>query len=396
MQDHYGNYRPPERYRASYFLVAMVGAIIGALLIVALIPQLVPYMQELDVLPTVERTEAPSPTPEEEPSAAAVPDPTPAPPAVTSDFEEVVKSVARESEPSVVTVVNVREVRDMWGRVFEQDGQGSGVVIDDDGHIVTNYHVIEDAREIVVEAHDGRTLEATLVGEDAPTDLAVLKVDPEGLEPLEFADSDAVEVGQLAIAIGNPLGREFARSVTVGVVSGVRATMYGQAAHQRVFQLIQTDASINPGNSGGALLDSDARIVGINTLKFASAEVEGMGFAIPSNTVARITDQLIRDGEVVRAWMGVTVAEIDEAAQRGIDVPDRGVFVQQVASPSPAASAGMRQGDVIISAGGKHMDYVIDLLMFLEESRPDQEVEFEVIRDGETRVKQVQLTTMPR
>ncbi len=394
MQSHEPNQRPNRGPSTSHFWVAMIGAVIGALLVVALIPQLIPFMQEMDVLPTAEpasRIEPPAETGDRE---TAVPVPTP--PAVTSDFEEAVKAVVRNAEPSVVSVINVREYRDVWGRVFQQDGQGSGVVIDDNGHIVTNYHVIEDASDIVIETHDGKELEATIVGEDPPTDLAVLRVDPAELQPLEFADSDDIEIGQMAIAIGNPLGREFARSVTVGVVSGVRATMYGQAAHQRVFQLVQTDASINPGNSGGALLNSSAQIVGINTLKFASSEVEGMGFAIPSNTVVRIVNELIEHGEVVRAWMGITVAEVTEAAARDIDVPESGVFLQQVSAPSPAHAAGLRQGDVILRADETEISRVVDLLMFLEYCRPGQVVEVEVVRGGETFVVEVELTEMPR
>ncbi len=393
MEGNYNNTRAP-RSHLSYLFVAMLGAVIGALLIVALIPQLVPFMQTMDIVPTQEAAEVPAPAEErEDPPAVA---PQPAPPSVTSGFEEVVKAVVRDAAPSVVSVINVREYRDVWGRTFQQDGQGSGVVIDDRGHIITNYHVIENARDIVVETHDGRELEATVVGEDPPTDLAVLRVDPGGLVPLAFADSDRIESGQIAIAIGNPLGREFAGSVTVGVVSGVRATMYGQAAHQRVFQLIQTDASINPGNSGGALLNSGADIIGINTLKFASAEVEGMGFAIPSNTASRIARQLIEDGEVVRAWMGVTVAEVAEAATRDIDVPETGVYLQQVASPSPAARAGLSQGDVIIRIDETEILSVMDLLVFLEHCTPGQVVEVERIRDGERGVVQLELVEMPR
>ncbi|MFO7942248.1 MAG: trypsin-like peptidase domain-containing protein [Bacillota bacterium] len=393
MEGYNGNYRPPQRNQISYFVIALVGAVIGALLIVALIPQLVPYMQSVDVIPTVAESPDPptSDRSEESPTAASAPE------IVTSEFEEVVKSVVRDSGPAVVSVINVREYRDVWGRTFSRPGEGSGVIIDESGYIITNYHVIEDAREIRVETGDGREMDAAIVGEDPATDLAVLKVEAEDLEALEFADSDTIDVGQLAVAIGNPLGREFARSVTVGVVSGVRATMYGQAAQQRVFQLLQTDASINAGNSGGALLDSNARIIGINTLKFSSADVEGMGFAIPANTVSRIADQLIENGRVIRAWMGVTVAEVSEAGDRYEDLPDSGVFIRQISPGSPAAAAGLQEGDVVRRMDDREIEQVVDMLTYLEEHcRPSQEVEVEVIRDGEEVVTDVKLVEMPQ
>ncbi|MFP4200682.1 MAG: S1C family serine protease [Clostridia bacterium] len=393
MEGHNGNYRPQQRSQISYFFIALIGAVIGALLIVALIPQMVPYMQSVGVISDAEGPEvSPARDTDEETDTASY-----TPEVVTSEFEEVVKSVVRDSGPAVVSVINSREYRDVWGRTFNRPGEGSGVIIDDSGYVITNYHVVEDAREIEVETGDGRELNAEIVGEDPPTDLAVLKVDAEDLHALDFADSDNIDVGQLAIAIGNPLGRKFARSVTVGVVSGVRATMYGQAAQQRVFQLLQTDASINAGNSGGALLDSNGRIIGINTLKFSSADVEGMGFAIPANTVSRIADQLIENGRVIRAWMGVTVAEISEVEQREDGLPDSGVYIQQVSPGSPAAAAGLREGDVVRRIDDADVNQVVDMLTYLEEQcRPSQVVRVEVIRDGEEVVTDVKLVEMPR
>ncbi len=315
-----------------------------------------------------------------------------------SDLEESVKGVVREAGPSIVAVINRRTVTDMWGRTHTQDGQGSGVVIDADGHVVTNYHVIENAKQVIVEDSEGREYEALIVGTDPATDLAVLRIHDSALKPVVFGDSDQIEIGQLAIAIGNPLGREFARSVTMGIVSGVRATMYGQGSHQRVFELVQTDASINPGNSGGALLDSRGRLIGINTLKFAASEVEGMGFAIPSNTANRIVQEIIEHGAVRRAWMGMTGMSVEDARTRIEEeiAVDEGVFVDSVLPDSPSGRAGLQAGDVIVRMNETDILDMVGLLKFLEASVPGDAVVMDVVRGGEHLVMEFALGTMPQ
>ncbi len=374
-----------------YFVVALLGAVVGVLLGIAVAPTVLP-----EVYPHLAEPEDPHiPPPQQEEPA---PEPDELPPMISSDFEELLTSVVSEVGSSVVSVTNVRRVVDPWGRSHISDSQGSGVVIDDRGHIVTNYHVIEDADEIIVEGVEEKEYTAEVVGKDPSTDLAVLRIDSEApLAPVKYGDSDAVRPGQLAIAIGNPLGREFARSVTVGVVSGIRASMYGQDARQRVFQLIQTDASINPGNSGGALLNSRGELVGINTLKFASAEVEGMGFAIPSNTVQRIVGQLIEHGAVQRSWMGVSVSSVEDARQQGVQLQvDTGVFLARVVDDSPAHQAGLREGDVITGIEGEPVEEVVELLEELEERQPGDVLLVEVKRNGETLTAEIQLGTMPQ
>ena len=373
--------RPPQdNRRLGYFLTAIFGAVVGALLIVMLIPQMVPVMQDMGVMPVVE-------APDEGLQAPAA-SPGPTKPPVVTDYEQNIIRVVEKTTPTIVTVTNVRRVQDAFGRVYERDGQGSGVIIDSDGYIVTNYHVIEDAEEILVETYDNEEYTATIVGEDPSTDLAVLRIDATGLTAAEFGDSDTIVAGQLAIAIGNPLGREFARSVTVGVVSGVRPAMYGQAVRQRVFQLVQTDASINPGNSGGALLDSEGRVIGINTVKMAGETVEGMGFAIPSNTVSRITSQLIEDGAVYRSWMGISVSPVP-VEENG------GAKLERVLDGSPADEAGIRVGDIIVRIDDAEVREVVDLLAYLEETAPGETVEVEILRDGVSEVVDVTLDVMP-
>ncbi len=373
--------RPPQdNRRLGYFLTAIFGAVVGALLIVMLIPQMVPVMQDMGVMPVVEAPD--------EGLQAPPASPGPTKPPVVTDYEQNIIRVVEKTTPTIVTVTNVRRVQDAFGRVYERDGQGSGVIIDSDGYIVTNYHVIEDAEEILVETYDNEEYTATIVGEDPSTDLAVLRIDATGLTAAEFGDSDTIVAGQLAIAIGNPLGREFARSVTVGVVSGVRPAMYGQAARQRVFQLVQTDASINPGNSGGALLDSEGRVIGINTVKMAGETVEGMGFAIPSNTVSRITSQLIEDGAVYRSWMGISVSPVP-VEENG------GAKLERVLDGSPADEAGIRVGDIIVRIDDAEVREVVDLLAYLEETAPGETVEVEILRDGVSEVVDVTLDVMP-
>ncbi len=382
--------------RPSYFLVALFGAVLGLMVALAAAPYIFADVAALPPLspPESEAEEAN----DEKQDLQSEPEIDADPEISVVELEESVKKVVREVGPSVVCVINKQEVSDMWGRGMDRDSQASGVVIDEQGHVVTNYHVIEGARDILVEDHEGREYEAEIVGEDPATDLAVLRIDSDGVSPAAFTDSDEVEIGQLAIAIGNPLGREFARSVTLGIVSGVRSTMYGQAAHQRVFELIQTDASINPGNSGGALLDSSGRIVGINTLKFASPEVEGMGFAIPSNTVERIVNQIIDHGRVQRAWMGMTGLSVEDAVRQGVDVPagvDEGVYVDTVLEDSPAGEAGLRSGDIIIRADEEPIPDMLTFLVLLEETSPGHTMTIEVVRNGEQHSIDITLATMP-
>lgn len=193
--------------------------------------------------------------------------------------------VAARVGPSVVGILNLR--RDFDGRL-EPAGAGSGVVLSSDGAIVTNYHVVEGASVLRVSLSDGRTLAARVAGVDPPTDIAVLKVPATGLTTARWADSSHLNVGEMAIAIGNPMGPGFARTVTVGVVSGLGRSL-GLGYAQRAFELIQTDAAINPGNSGGALVDARGRVMGINSVKIAAPGVEGMGFPIPSLVIRILT-----------------------------------------------------------------------------------------------------------
>ncbi|MBX5466022.1 MAG: trypsin-like peptidase domain-containing protein [Firmicutes bacterium] len=262
-----------------------------------------------------------------------------------SQFQWPVAQVVAKVNPSVVMVVN-HEGRPPQEKV---KGIGSGVIIDQAGDIVTNYHVIAGASRVTVQLADGSSYPAVVVGADPPTDLAVVRIrSTRPLVPITFASSGQIRPGDLVVAIGNSLGLR--HSVTVGVVSAKERVLYRDGWE---FHLIQTDAAINPGNSGGPLLNLQGQLIGINSSKIAQAGVEGIGFAIPSDVVRTVATQLIRYGQVRRPWLGITVA----TARPG----DVGLFVVAVAPGGPAARAGIRPGDFVTALGSHPLHTVADL-----------------------------------
>lgn len=268
-------------------------------------------------------------------------------------------------------------------------GAGSGVVVSAAGYILTNNHVVDDADEVTVTFSNGRTEKAKVVGTDPPTDLAVLKVDPKGLEPIEFADSDSVEVGDFAFAIGNPLG--IGQTVTMGIVSatgramGIIRTGEDSGNVQSGYEdFIQTDASINRGNSGGALITADGRLMGINTAIISqSGGNEGIGFAIPVNMARFVMDQLISGGKVQRAMIGAMLSEVDSTMAKalGMDRP-YGAMVNEVVDGKPAAKAGVKAGDVIIKVNGREMRDSMQARNTISMMKPDTKVDLTVNRSG--------------
>lgn len=269
-----------------------------------------------------------------------------------------VSQVAQRVSPTVVGVVNRSRVQGFFG-MQQQQSTGSGIIFDPTGLIVTNQHVVSGAAEISVVLFDNLQVPAQLVGEDERTDLAVLRIDVSSLpathRPLpvaEFGDSDKLNVGELAVAIGNPLGLEFHGTVTAGIISAVERTL---TMDDVTFRVIQTDAAINSGNSGGALANARGQIIGINQAKIAAGGVEGMGFAIPINVARPIIRELIEHGKVIRPWMGIrgTTVTPSLAAQYGLTV-NAGVFIEVIPN-SPAARAGLRLGDVIVKYNGEEL-----------------------------------------
>jgi len=281
--------------------------------------------------------------------------------ALQTAYERVVKAVS----PSVVQIETAA-------------GLGSGIVLDRQGDIVTNAHVVGSARSFTVTFADGHRATASLVGAFQPDDLAVIKVASAGVPPAVFADSSKVKVGQLAIAIGNPLG--FRSSVTEGIVSAVGRTVPEQNGVV-LPNVLQTSAPINPGNSGGALVDISGRVIGIPTLAAADPELgstaAGIGFAIPSSTVKDIASQLAASGKVTnshRAYLGVRVGDTSDTS---------GVYVGEVTAGAPAAKAGIKVGDVIVSIAGKPTPTSTDLSSVLARLKPGQTVQVAVVhQDG--------------
>ena len=365
----------------SYFMVALLGAVLGSLLVTFVLPSYFPAAFGLEG-PGETKVEPPPILNQGGDEPQLVPGATP----------QSVLAVEKAA-PSVVGIINKAEVYNYFSgrsQIIEQ-GSGSGVILDDKGHIVTNHHVVAGAAELVVVLPGGEDLPARVVGVDPATDLAVVKVDQAGLRPAEFGDSDKLRVGEPVLAIGNPVDMEFQRSVTAGVVSGLnRKIQYGE----RTFLLIQTDAVINPGNSGGPLVNMGGQVIGINTLKLDLPRVEGMGFSIPSNTVRRVADELIRHGRVIRPWLGVGVVSRETAAMYGIQF-DRGLYVGQVSPGGPAASAGMKEGDVILSVQGRSTDTLEELRSAIEAHKVGDVVEVRVRRDGQEIVLSVRLGEMP-
>jgi Do/DeqQ family serine protease len=281
------------------------------------------------------------------------------------------------------------------GQQRQQRGIGSGVIVDKDGTIVTNNHVVEGADEIKVRLSDHRQqLDAKIIGSDKATDLAVLKLEnpPEDLQPLPFGNSGNLRLGQPVVAIGNPFG--LSGSVTYGIVSATGRQDVGLADYE---DFIQTDAAINPGNSGGALVNMEGELIGINTAILSrSGGYQGIGFAIPSKMVRSVTRQLVEKGEVQRGHLGVLIQDLSPELAEAFDVPEgtAGAVVSRVQPESPAEEAGLQQGDVLIEFDGKPVESATGLRNRVAHTPPGETVELQVIRDGNRQTLEVELGTL--
>ncbi|WHZ32734.1 trypsin-like peptidase domain-containing protein [Desemzia incerta] len=336
---------------------------------------------------------------------------------VTSDITEAVEKV----EGAVVSVINMQQqntegFNGLFGTTesaqeddqLQTAGEGSGVIYKTEGdssYVVTNNHVIEGSDAIEVLMKDGTKVEAELVGSDSWTDLAVLKISSENVTTVaEFGDSDLLNVGEPAIAIGSPLGTNYASSVTSGIISAknrsVPADIDGDGAADWEMTAIQTDAAINPGNSGGALVNIAGQVIGINSMKISSDTVEGMGFAIPSNDVVEIIAELEANGEVVRPVLGISLLDLSQISEQQqsavLELPDEvnsGVVVAQVEAGSAAEQGGLEQYDVIVGFNGEEITDTIELRQAIYSTDVGQEVEIEVYRGGELVTVNVTMTS---
>lgn len=300
-----------------------------------------------------------------------------------------VEDIAEALGPSVVGVLNKVKILRSGERLRDNEqASGSGLVISKDGYIVTNYHVIQGNDTITVVLAGGEELEeAEVVGFDLYTDIAVLKVNKDDLTPAPIGDSDKVRVGQLAVAIGNPLGQQFAGSVTVGVISATnRAVWIDSQKHS----LLQTDAAINPGNSGGPLVDGNGKVVGINTMKYYIAgyddygqviSSEGIGFAMPINQVMPIVEMLIKNGSIVRPGIGVKVFKPEPSDIELWGAPD-GLMVNEVTSNGPAAVAGIKVDDIITECDGEAIDTSDGFVTLIQSHKVGDKLSIKLWRSG--------------
>lgn len=308
---------------------------------------------------------------------------------INTGKELSVTQIADKVGPAVVGIINKQTVMSYWGGgTTEQEGSGSGIIISSDGYIVTNSHVIEAANSITVVLSTGEEYDATVVGKDSKTDLAVIKITATGLPTAEFGKSSELQVGELAVAIGNPLGLEFQGSVTAGVISALNRTMNVDG---RQYTLVQTDAAINPGNSGGPLVNRYGQVIGINTVKISSSDTEGMGFAIPVDVAAPIIEELIQNGYVSgRPQIGVGVREITQDMSTYYNMPV-GLYVVSISQNSGAEKAGIMQGDVIVKADGQTVTTMDELNEIRDTHKAGETLELTVVRSGQTMTVKVTL-----
>lgn len=324
------------------------------------------------------------------------------------------KSVSKMIEdvsPSIVGVINKQKasgLESFFGGNNSEDsdgsgdseetGTGTGVIYQSNGnstYIVTNNHVIEGANEIEIRLHNDKSVKAKLVGTDVMTDLAVLKIEGNyNIEPIKFADSSKVKAGETVFALGNPLGVEFANSVTQGIISSEERTMNVQTS-QGVTEatVIQTDAAINPGNSGGALIDLNGNLIGINSMKISRSDVEGIGFAIPSNEVNNIIKDIMDDGKVTRPYIGISMISIDDIPnqyKKELNLTtDKGVYISEV---DKKADNGLKKDDVITKVDDKDVSVVSDIKNYIyNEKKPGDKITIKYIRDGKTHTTKITL-----
>jgi serine protease Do len=297
------------------------------------------------------------------------------PPAVESEAATLpsIADVVALVKPSVVAINTEYVTYDIFNRPYEQQGAGSGWIIDEDGLIVTNNHVVEGAESVTVTLADGRTFPAETIRTDQLSDLAIIKINAHNLPAAKVGDSNILRVGDWVVAIGNSLGLGI--SATKGIVSAKDISL-SVSEGQTLDDLIQTDAAINPGNSGGPLVNMAGEVIGITSVKVSQVGVEGMGYAISSSTATPIIQQLVQNGYVVRPWLGVVLYTVDQYAvfRYGLAV-DKGALVTEMAAGSPADEAGIEPGDVITEFAGEEITTADELIQAIHSSQIGQEVE---------------------
>jgi serine protease Do len=332
------------------------------------------------------------------------------------DLEEAFIQVAETINPTVVQIHSEKVVRQQFtnpfegtpwenffnapggdrDREFRSQALGSGVIIRPDGYIITNNHVIDGADELEVKLFDGEFYEATVVGSDPASDLAVIKIDAEDLPAITFGDIGGVRVGQWVLAFGSPLSEDLGNTVTAGIVSAMGRTSANLSRLNTFAAFIQTDAAINPGNSGGPLVNLEGQLIGINSAIFSrSGGYQGIGFAIPVDVVKNVTDQLIESGSVRRGYLGVLFGRVSPALAEAWEVPRGAALVSEVQPGTPADEAGLREGDVIVAVDGQELRDNLQLRTIIGNKHPGDTVQITYVRDGERHTTTVTLGTRP-
>ena len=333
---------------------------------------------------------------------------------IVKQFSKAFADVAEKTKPAVVTIITdkVISVDDMdnFGYFFFHQNQqkrkefktkalGSGVIVDaENGYILTNNHVVADMDGIHVRLIDKREFEATLIGSDPKSDLAVLQIETDGLKEIQLGNSDKIRVGEWVMAVGSPFSENLSHTVTTGIISALgRSNIMNSQSYE---DFIQTDAAINPGNSGGALLNMDGELIGINTA-IATGGVQrgsqGVGFAIPSNMANRIMSDLINHGFVTRSWLGVFIDELDHetAEHLNIETPN-GALITDVVEESPAKLGGIQEGDVIVEFDGELIANPANLKNIVSLTAPNSVSKVKIIRDGSPKIMKVVLKELPK
>lgn len=297
------------------------------------------------------------------------------------EFQDQLTGIIEELSRSVVSV-NSTKLATVAHGLFSYEtvpvqGAGTGAIISSDGYVVTNNHVVDSAEKVLVTLQDGRALTGRIIGLDPATDIAVIKIDADHLPAVKLGDSEKLKRGHIVIAIGNALGLPGGHSVSTGIVSGLGRPLPGM---DFIFEgLVQTDAAINPGNSGGPLADINGNVIGINTAVIASAQ--GMGFAIPSNTVKGVVEQILQNGRVIRPWLGLAFLDVDPAIVRRFNLAtDSGVLIVQMVENGPAHRAGLTIGDIIKYIGPKEVKTTKDMLTVLSNAEIGKNVDISFLR----------------
>ncbi|MGE5631498.1 MAG: S1C family serine protease [Caulobacteraceae bacterium] len=359
----------------SYLATGLVGAVIGGILVSAIVPsilynRLAPMYQGNNQLFGQQVVLRPS------------------------DNLNVAAAVAQKVTPAVVRISTITIERDMFFGKKSYEGEGSGVIIDPRGYILTNAHVVgEHPEELTVFFKDGRELTGNVLWKDTLLDLAVVKVDAANLAVAEMGDSDNLIVGETTIAIGNPLGTRFERTVTQGIVSGLNRSIMVEEEGSVMEDLIQTDAAINPGNSGGPLINGRGEVIGINTIK---ASAEGLGFAIPINMAKPITKKLIENGKFIPTYMGITPLDSEMLGYYATDIQIQGgIYLYDVKANTPAKLSGLKKGDIITHINNTEVNTLVKFKYIVFSRNPGDTVKVTYLRNGREYTTDVKLVEMP-